>query len=272
MSPANQPMTYEELSQVYREEKASKALVPCRSDLYRAMADLLIRLRQDYETEISKDPDSIMAEGANQKRKKAEVQIKYVISLRARKICNKAVLSADGNAEELNALTPEDRDYYEEVVALSRRQLSTVDRYRGKKTVNSLIDEPLHTPAPEVPVKEPEPEPDPSQSKASGVENEFPPMVEEQEMFDDPAEEEALEDQDSDYAPAVPPEPEVVSSEEDEPPAPDTMVLRVLEDLPPFVGPDRDYELHKEDIVTLPIGMAEVLIKSQKAVAVTPGP
>jgi len=255
-------MTYEELSQVFREEKKGKALMAVRPDLYMAMADLLTRMRQDYEKAIAKDPDSIMAEGVAQNRKQAETMVKQILNFRAKKICNKAVLSADGNIEELSALTMEERDYYDMVVSRSKNLLSTVDRYRGKKTVNSLIDEPMHTPAPEIPVKEPEPLPDPSDAIASGVEDEFPPIPEEQEMFDEePMDEEPFEE------PVIAEQPKPVETAV---PDSDTMVLRVLEDLPPFSGPDRDYNLHKEDIVTLPTPMALLLIKTQKAVAVTP--
>lgn len=270
MSPVLQPMTYEELSQIFREEKNGKALMPCRQDMYRAFADLLTRLRQDYDREIAKDPDSIMAEGANQKRKKAETQIKYIVSLRARKICNKAVLSADGNIEELSALTPEEREYYERVVALSKGQLTLVDGYRGKKTVNTLIDEAPLTPAPVIPDREPEPMPDPAEAVASGVEDEFPTVVEEPEMFDDNTEESFDEEPEIQPIQQQPTEPEIVSAEETPAVESDTMVIRVLEDLPPFVGPDRDYELHKEDIVTLPKAMAAILVNSQKAVEIAP--
>ncbi len=269
MSTVLQAMTYEELSQIYREEKNGKALMPVRQDLYRAFADLLTRLRQDYDREIAKDPDSIMAEGANQKRKKAETQIKYIVSLRARKICNKAVLSADGNVEELSALTPEEREYYDNIVSLSKGQLTLVDKYRGKKTVNTLIDEAPLTPAPTIPDRGPEPMPAPSEAIASGVEDEFPPIAEETESFDEDAEE-SFDEEDVQPVQQQPAEPEIVSTEETPEPEADTMVIRVLEDLPPFAGPDRDYELHKEDIVTLPRAMAAILVNNQKAVEIAP--
>ena len=36
--------------------------------------------------------------------------------------------------------------------------------------------------------------------------------------------------------------------------------ILVLEDVPPFVGTDRTYELHKEDIVSIPDNFAKVLV------------
>ncbi len=248
MSPVVQPMTFDELCQIHREEMKGRSLTPCRSDLYRAMADLLNRLRQDYDRQISIDPDSVMSEGANLRRKKADNISKVIISLRAKKICNKAVLSADGANEDLSALTPEERDYYMQVVEMTRRQLATVDRYRGKKTVETHIDEPIR--APEPLVEEPEAEPETAGPIAE-------PVVEE--SFDE--------------VPEPEPEPPIAQSviENNEMPKTENMVLRVLEDLPPFVGPDRNYELRKEDIVTLPMPMAVALINSKKAVAISPG-
>ena len=53
----------------------------------------------------------------------------------------------------------------------------------------------------------------------------------------------------------------------------ETMVLlRVLEDLPAFVGPERDYELSKEDVITMPKVMADALVRMEKAVVVRPAP
>ena len=45
-----------------------------------------------------------------------------------------------------------------------------------------------------------------------------------------------------------------------------------LEDLPEFAGPSRDYSLSKEDIVTLPKAMADVLVNTGKATVLSPSP
>ena len=51
-------------------------------------------------------------------------------------------------------------------------------------------------------------------------------------------------------------------------PPPDYVVLRILEDMPPIAGPDRNYELKKEDMVSLPTNIAKALIARKKAVKV----
>ena len=43
------------------------------------------------------------------------------------------------------------------------------------------------------------------------------------------------------------------------------MVVRILDDLPEFVCPDRTYALSREDVVTLPVAVAKLLIKGKKA-------
>lgn len=62
----------------------------------------------------------------------------------------------------------------------------------------------------------------------------------------------------------------VLSSEETKKPkvAPslkDHVVVHVLEDLPPFAGLDTTYSLRKEDVVTLPKTIAEILVSRGKA-------
>ena len=62
----------------------------------------------------------------------------------------------------------------------------------------------------------------------------------------------------------------VLSSEETKKPKigpslKDHVVVHVLEDLPPFAGLDTTYSLKKEDVVTLPRTIAEILVSRGKA-------
>ena len=50
------------------------------------------------------------------------------------------------------------------------------------------------------------------------------------------------------------------------------VLVRILEDLPPFAGAVRDYELVREDLVMLPRALAEALVNSEKAVMIRPTP
>ena len=47
------PMIFEDLTEVYREEKNKGLLTEVRSDLYSAMSRLLVTLRDDYDRLLS---------------------------------------------------------------------------------------------------------------------------------------------------------------------------------------------------------------------------
>ncbi len=53
-------------------------------------------------------------------------------------------------------------------------------------------------------------------------------------------------------------------------PKKDHVLLRILEDIPPFLGVDTTYELKKEDVVTLPKQVAQVLLDQGKAEVIKP--
>lgn len=291
MSPASEPMTFDELSELYRVEMKSSSITQVRGDLFRAMAELLTRLRIDFDKQMSIDPESVMCEGANQRRKKAERLVKDIMHIRTQKICQMAIRGALGAENQLDALTTEERSYYTSIQDESRRHLSEIDRLRGRRnTVATHIDEvpePRREPEPvpeERRIPEPEPvvvESVPEHVSEPVIEEDIPPEME-QDMFDEFPPEESFDDI-PDEPPMEPetfeePEPvvEQVTPTETVPEARDddltSVILRILEDLPPFVGPDRDYELSKEDIVTIPKVMAEALVNSGKAEYVRPTP
>ena len=142
MSPALEPMSFDELSELYRVEMKSSAITQVRKDLFRAMANLLTSLRLEYDRQMALDPESVMCEGAEQRRKKAERLAKDVVHLRTQKICQMAIRGAMGGRNTVDMLTDEEKEYYERVLDLSKRHMSEIDRLRGRKTtVATHIDE-----------------------------------------------------------------------------------------------------------------------------------
>ena len=278
-------MTFDELSELYRVEMKSNAVTQARKDLFRAMAGLLTNLRQEYDRQMALDPESIMCEGAEQRRKSAERLVKDVMRLRTQKICGMALRGATGSKNTLDNLTDEEREYYAQVLEISKKHISEIDRLRGRrKTVETHIDE--------IPAPAPEPEPVAPAAPAPATAEEamaedVPEMFDDEpipddfdgfpeEPFDEPAVATGVPEPAS--VPAPPEEVHVAEAETDVPePAGQSselepVLIRVKEDLPEFAGPARDYKLSKEDIVTLPRVLAEVLINADKAAAVRPTP
>lgn len=290
MSAPYDPMTFDDLSELYRVEMKNPSVTDVRKDLFRAMANLLTSLRQEVDRQMSIDPDSVMTEGAELRRKKADRLCKDIVVLRTRKIAGMAIRSAEGAHTQIDYLTEEERGYYEGVLELTRGQLSQIDRLRGKRSLKptSIDGTPVHEePAPQ-PVQEPPPAPEPPKEKDPSPVSPEPPPYEE-DAFDEPFEEEPFEDDIPDEgpvvsdAPAEQPAPEPVAPAPEPPPAAvepthepvgaeGQVLIRVLEDLPPFVSAERDYKLSKEDVVTLPKVLADILIGGGKAMAVAPTP
>ena len=49
---------------------------------------------------------------------------------------------------------------------------------------------------------------------------------------------------------------------------PEIILVRILEDLPAFAGTDKNYQLAKEDIISLPRNIADILVKHNKAIEI----
>jgi DNA replication factor GINS len=243
----SEPMSFDDLGAIYRVEKKSPTLSAVRRDLYPAMAGLVIDLRAEYEKHLSKDPDSIICEGANQRRKKAVSMSREITELRMGKIAAVALIGARGGQNVLDHLTAEEREYYDNILDISRKHVGIMDKLSGKRK----FETPDIDPEPIVKKKVPEPLPAKEGPRIEPPAEDVPPP------------ESIRED-----IPANEPEgPAEENAEEDE-----MMVIRILEDLPPFSGPDRNYELSKEDIVRMPKTMALALISRDKAVMISPGP
>ena len=243
----SEPMSFEDLGAIYRIEKKSSPLSAVRKDLYSAMASLIISLRSEYEKHLSVDPDSIICEGANQRRKKAVSMSREITELRMGKIAALALIGARGGQNTLDHLTSEEKEYYENILNISKRHIGIMDRLSGKRKFETPEIDP--EPIVEKKVRETIPVEEPPRTRPAAESIPRPEPVPEE-------------------IPANKPESPVEEmSEEDE-----MMVIRVLEDLPPFSGPDRNYELSKEDIVRMPKAMALALINRDKAVPISPGP
>jgi DNA replication factor GINS len=269
-------MTVDDLSAIYRVERKSKGLSQTRRDLYPAMAALLAKTRADYEKQLLINPDSLVCEGTDHRRRKANQHSKQITEMRMEKICRMALIGAMGGQNALDSMTPEERAYYGEVVRISKEHCGMLDRMSGKK---SYVIPDLDSDAVAAP-----PAPKAAAERAEKTLRDVPPeaFADEPDRFDEDPEDYV------EMTPAAPSAPAAEPSREagggpplPEPAPPDaaeragacgTVVIRVLEDLPPFAGPDRDYALRKEDVLSMPREMADILVSGRKAVLLSPSP
>ena len=229
MTADRDPLTIDALASIYRVESKSKALSEIRKDFYPAVVALSESVRKEYEEELKKDSGSFVYEGINERKKRITLHCRNIVDLRMEKITKLALLGAMGGDNAIDALTHEERDYYLLVLDASKKHRGLTEHSKKPKSVTLNVEP--KTPTVTAPAKEIVPE---------------PPII-----IEEPAVEEWIPEN-------VPEEPE------DE----ESVTIRILEDLPKFSGPDKDYELKKEDIVRMPVIMANALISRDKAVKI----
>lgn len=267
-------MTYDVLTSVYRMEKNSTALSQIRKDFYTASQELLIAQNKECERLVMENPDSVIYDGAMSRKKNMIDCLKKIVDLRMNKIVSMAVRGAEGANNVIEMLTQEEKEYYLEVLAASKRIWSNVDVKKKKPVIPDITVPPVkHEPeaaVPEVkgpvreetvkeepPVKAPEPVTEDIPLSEIPFDDEPPAVEEEQEPE---SEDELLPEE------PVPIAEEPVSNIEtvEEP----TVILRILQDLPPMSGPERNYNLKKEDVVRMPSIIAQALINRGLAVII----
>ena len=271
---AQEPLDFDDLSAIYRVEKKAQTLSAVRRDLYPAMASLLISLKTEYEKQMSIDSESLVSEGANQRKKKARQLSKEIVELRMQKISSLALRGAMGAQNIVDGLTSEEKEYYTEILNISKKQECILDRLSGKKTFESraIDDRPV-----EKPVKKEEPVAKPIQKPiAEPISETEIPNEPEMEMLEPDFEQEFSENSEEEEFLNNEPIRSTAKTEEiiigvNEPEEKEEfVVIRILEDLPPFSGPEHDYKLSKEDIVRMPKIMGEVLVSREKAMIINP--
>jgi len=219
-------MTFEDLTSLYRMEKKSTALAEARKDLYAAISRLLTDIQKEYEKQLVSDPDSIITDGLNERRKKMMDFSQRIVDLRMNKILILALRGAMGSENQLERLTAEERDFYQSVLEHCRSHRALISSPRKKREVR--IPDIL------------------GEESAAQVQKDEPakPVLQ---PADGPLESTLQES---------------MAAEEERS---DDVVIRIIEDLPTFSGADRDYNLRKEDVVRMPRVLAMALVNRGKA-------
>ena len=268
MGQESEPLTFDELTSIYRVECRSTGLSDVRKDMYRAVAELSETIYKEYEQQLSVDPGSLVCEGINERRKRIESLSQKIVEMRMEKVTKLAMRVAMGDGIDTEFFTPEEKEYYNTILESSRKHRSLISRNRPRTKDTVLKVEP-ETIQPEIPKKE-----------RAKQEAKTPAPAEVQCLADIPVEsekgEEFLDDECELWdEPEIKSESpfEVIEKEEDVPVLSDDdedgeIIIRILEDLQEFSGRDVDYRLKKEDVVKMPTILANALISRELAVRI----
>ena len=285
-------MTFEYLREVYRREKSSTQLWDgVRADLYVATAELFKAQRMECDEELRKDPESIRSENVSNLIIRTKRLFKDIVNIRMDKICKMALRGADRADNKVDSLTKEEKEYYDKILLASQEHSSVINRLCGSASYR-IPDVSAPPVKPVAPARQviPEPEPimdDSDEEPLNGsmeVQIDTVPedgivMIDHNPDLDEPDVDMEIPDDALDSAmqkgfsapsekPAEPQIPEPEQKTEDG----KLMLVRILADLPTIAGPDRNYDLRKEDLVRLPELFANVLLNRNLALKVSISP
>lgn len=262
MAPPLEPLTFEDVTKVYREERKSAGLTAIRHDFYGAVRVFMDQLRRDYEKEAAADSYGTKARQLGQHIAKAREKVLQIFDMRAEKVMHMAVLAAAGGKLDHARLTDEEKLLLEGALSKTREMR------------NSLLD--LPRPANlEFARMSSMPMPSASEDPKVKVEELAPIAGQDGATPKGSAAEVAPKENEEVRAPIALPRSEPVEVAApiiaQSQPKEGVVILRILEDIPPFAGPGGTYRLGKEDVVTLPSGIGRALIKRGKAEEIVPG-
>ena len=292
MGDSETGMTFEYLREVYRREKSSTQLWEgVRADLYVATAELFKAQRMECDEELRKDPESIRSENVSNQIIRTKRLFKDIVNIRMDKICKMALRGADRADNKVDSLTKEEKEYYDKILLASQEHSSVINRLCGSASYRIPdVSAPPVKPVAQVKQAVPEPEPvmdDPDEEPLNGsmevhidtVPEDGIVMIDHNPDLDEPDMEMDIPDDALDSAmqkgfPAPSEKPVEPQIQDPEQKAEDNKLLlvRILADLPTIAGPDRNYDLRKEDLVRLPEMFANVLLNRNLALKVSISP
>lgn len=229
MAEEAQQVSYEMLQDLLRAERRSNKLMPVTTRFWPDVRQFLDLVTQAFRIEQAKDPFSRQVMRLSDEVKNAKHAAESLWALRERKLAMLA-LAATKDRKIPEGTTPDEGALYHDI-------LGVLEETRGRIFEGTVS----------APSLEPPPLPVPSSAPRT------PPALQ-------------LPIQERD-APA-PPKKVTVPADTTTAPV-ETVTIRALGDIPPFVGPDmQTYLLKAGDIATVPPSIANVLVRRNKAAVI----
>ncbi len=260
------PLDYQEVMDIWRKEKDLKSLAELRRDFFPEVKAFVSRLKEEAQAESAKDPYSTKTRSLNVQVANVTEKVTQVFEIRMEKILRMAIRGASGGKVETTRMVDEEKAYFEHVFTLTKEiRAREIDPTKTQKE----------------PGFQPLTVPDSGNGQvvagAASAENVQPATIvvpraaEAQPCVPVPPKQQAIEAVASiapqsvaSLSPSSPP----TTATETKQDVKELLVLRILEDIPSFAGPFGNYKLRREDVATLPTGIAKALIKRGKAVEI----
>ncbi len=225
---SDEDYSFENISQI-RQKERRKQLSKLHLDFYERFTHRLDKLKTLYQEENNKDQASLRSMMYADEIRKTKLIFEEIRTRRLRKIALAALRSATKEPEPPQNLLPTEHELFDDMVAVLKRNKRALDAIMGVAGDGDDASMDLELKTEDLIVMEP----------ASEVgEVRSPEEAEERE------------------------EPQTLTPGGEE----DLALIRVLGDTDSFLGTDqRSYNLRKEDILEIPMSIANLLIKNKKA-------
>jgi DNA replication initiation complex subunit (GINS family) len=261
--PASDALTFEDVTNVWREEKKSKVLTEIRKDFFAKLKEVVQDLKVQHEREVAADAYSPKVRLLSQQINKLTEKAQQIFEFRTEKILLMALRSSTSARPDLTRMTEEERSLFDAV--LSHTKGSRASLLDGAKPVAVEFEK----------LKMPECAPEPGKSEAPSAPSKIEQVVEVQTTLKAAEKKPKVEVTVEPPAPRPPEAAKVEAGKETRPAelsaqAQACIIVRVLEDVPPFAGPKCTYKLLREDVVTLPATIGKALVAKGKAVEIKP--
>lgn len=236
MAEEAQQVSYEMLQDLLRAERRSNKLMPVSARFWPEVRAFLDTVTQAFRIEQAKDPFSRQVMRLSDEVKNAKHAAESLWALRERKLAMLA-LAATKDRKMPEGITPDEGALYHDFLAVLEETRNRI--FEGTISAPNLAPPPLQVPSTAA-----------AAPASPGVQM--------------PIHERAVE------AAPVAAAPQTVTVPADTHGATsDTVTIRALGDIPPFVGPDmQTYLLKAGDIATVPPSIANLLVRRNKAAVI----
>ena len=251
---------------MHRLEKSKGKLAEIKGNFFEKTREYIEQLRSEINAESERSPSSPKLIMMKDELVRAERDFKRIYDLRQRKILLLANAHSTGAAVSDQHMLPREKRMFNNILELLKEGRGQVCNGQEGGQEHPTTSHPR--PQPEQPLSPPAPKKEPGKAKLENKSDadKEPEMPEEPEEEGNGEPEETQTQDPEEEEAALEGGIESYEDKESKSPYPFTIVqMRADMD---FSGPEREYRLKKEDIVSLPENIAAVLLKKKKAVVV----
>lgn len=220
--------TFETIAQVYREERKTTGLTKLPLNFYKNLAEYIDKLRESYFRERKNDPTSSKSIMLEDEFNKAEKRASQIYEFRERKITLLALSSVNDGNPNLKLMVEEEKKAFSDLVEILKKNRSSI---LLKKEEDRCVSESSQT----------------SDEKLKEEKNDD--NIGEK-VISHKKEKEKQKEKNEQLAHDI--------SQENQ-------LLLILEDIPSFVTEERILNLKKDDAISLPKDVAQILCRHKKA-------